>query len=123
MFYELTIAFLSVAISFVIYFSFIKHFHIERHTQESDDEIVNDPRYDLNGKELLFVSVVRDINLLYSKYSISNICTSTVLLNEFRKNIMNANKFHTKHFTIIIQKPYRKMRRLSVILMIAKTLY
>lgn len=73
MFYELTIAFLSIAISFVIYFSFIKHFQIERHTQESDGEIAFDPRYDLNGKELLFVSVVRDFNLVTFKIFNHNI--------------------------------------------------
>lgn len=60
MLYEVTIAFSSVAISFVLYFSFFKLFHTERHADESDGEPAFDERIDLNGKELLYVSVVRD---------------------------------------------------------------
>lgn len=59
MLYEITIAFMSVAISFIIYFSFFKYLPTKRHTNESDDEIALEERHDLNDKELLFVSVVR----------------------------------------------------------------
>lgn len=59
MFYEMSIVFSSVAISFVLYFSFFKYFQNTRQTHESDDEITFDERHDLDGKELLLVSVVR----------------------------------------------------------------
>lgn len=61
MFYELSIVFSSVAISFVLYFSFFKYFQNNRQTHELDDEITFDERHDLDGKELLLVSVVRMI--------------------------------------------------------------
>lgn len=53
MFYELTIAFSSVIISFILYFGFSKWF------ERNVDEIEYDERRDLNGKELLLVNVVR----------------------------------------------------------------
>lgn len=62
MIYELAIAFFSVSISFIIYFSFFKFFQNNRRSNaSSDDEIVFDERHDLDGKELLFVSVVRQL--------------------------------------------------------------
>lgn len=64
MIYELSIAFTSVAISFVIYFGFFKFFQNHRQTNDvSDDEVVFDERADLDGKELLLVSVVSTLNL------------------------------------------------------------
>lgn len=57
MLYELSIAFSAVAISFVLYFSFLKLFQNDRRNE--DDEITFDERRDLDGKELLYVSVVR----------------------------------------------------------------
>lgn len=60
MFYELTIALTSITISFVIYFGFYKFVQNDRQLNESsDDEIVFDERADLDGKELLYVSLVR----------------------------------------------------------------
>lgn len=56
MFYELAISFASVAVSFLLYFSFFKYFQNERQT--SDDEVVPDERPDLEGKELILVNVV-----------------------------------------------------------------
>lgn len=60
MIYELTIAFTSIVISFVIYFGFFKFFQNHRHPNDgSDDEVVFDERADLDGKELVLVNVVR----------------------------------------------------------------
>lgn len=56
MFYELTIAIVSVAFSFLLYFSF--HDFLQTIFYRSD-KIKIDERNDLNGKELLYVSVVR----------------------------------------------------------------
>lgn len=61
MYYELTIVLTSISISFLIYFSLIKYFNLDRRIHELEDEIVFDPRHDLNGKELIFVSVVRNV--------------------------------------------------------------
>lgn len=65
MFYELSIAFSSVAIAFVLYFSFFKYFQTNRQVHESDDEVTFDERHDLDGKELLLVSAVRTIQSLF----------------------------------------------------------
>lgn len=56
MFYELTIAIVSVAFSFLLYFSFYQFFQTIFYRS---DEIKFDERHDLNGKELLYVSLVR----------------------------------------------------------------
>lgn len=56
MLYELTIAIVSVAISFLSYFSFHDFF---RRIFYRNNEIKYDKRHDLDGKELLYVTVVR----------------------------------------------------------------
>lgn len=60
MLYEIAIGLISVAVSFVLYFSFFKYFQFDRQSNESNDEIIFDKRTDLIDKELLYVSVVRD---------------------------------------------------------------
>lgn len=62
MLYELTIAIVSVAFSFLVYFSFHNFFH---NIFYRNNEIKLDERHDLNGKELIFVSVVRIVNLIW----------------------------------------------------------
>lgn len=56
MFYELTIGIVSVAFSFLTFFSFHDFFH---RIFYRNNRIKYDERHDLNGKELLYVSVVR----------------------------------------------------------------
>lgn len=75
MFYELSIAFLSIAISFVLYFSFFKYFQNPRRADDditdddiTDDDIAFDPRDDLDGKELVLVSVVSKIDWLIAHF-------------------------------------------------------
>lgn len=63
MLYELTIAIVSVAFSFLLYFSFRKFFQTIFY---QCDEIKFDERHDLIGKELIFVSVVRMANHTFS---------------------------------------------------------
>lgn len=62
MFYELTIGVVSVAFSFLTYFSFQDFF---RRTFYRNNGIKYDERHDLNGKELLYVSLVRDCPQLH----------------------------------------------------------
>lgn len=59
MLYELTIAFSSIIVSFALYFAFFNLFH--RRDEMGDNEPVQvDERRDLDGKELLLVTVVRN---------------------------------------------------------------
>lgn len=71
MFYEISIAFLSVFASFVIYFLFMRYVQNDHQINETEDEVVFDQRHDLDGKELLLVSVVR----MLIKFSICDLCT------------------------------------------------
>lgn len=61
MFYELSIALSSVIVSFACYFLFKKYFANNDQNGEFDDEVKFDERHDLDGKELLLVTVVRAI--------------------------------------------------------------
>lgn len=59
MLYELSIAFSSVIVSFVLYFLFLNYFECNNRNDEIDNDVIFDERHDLDGKELLLVSVVR----------------------------------------------------------------
>lgn len=59
MLYELSIAFSSVIVSFVLYFLFLNFFESNNRNDEIDNDVIFDERHDLDGKELLLVSVVR----------------------------------------------------------------
>lgn len=59
MLYELSIAFSSVIVSFVLYFLFLNYFESNNRNDEIDNDVIFDERHDLDGKELLLVSVVR----------------------------------------------------------------
>lgn len=60
MLYELSIAFSSVIVSFVLYFIFLNFSESKNRNDEIDDnDVIFDERHDLDGKELLLVSVVR----------------------------------------------------------------
>lgn len=71
MLYEFCISFGSIIVSFALYFGFCKFFQIKRHRKvddddtETDNEFIADERHDLDGKELLLVNVVREINFLF----------------------------------------------------------
>ncbi|XP_031620487.1 prostatic acid phosphatase-like isoform X2 [Contarinia nasturtii] len=56
MLYEFTIAILSITIPFALYFTFLKYF--QNNLLTHDNEIIFDKRHDLDGKELLLVSVL-----------------------------------------------------------------
>lgn len=55
MFYEIIISVGPILFSFLLYFSYVKY------SQSHSDDVVLDRRDDLNGKELLLVTVVRSI--------------------------------------------------------------
>lgn len=65
MLYELIIAIVSVAFSFLLYFSFQNFFHTIFYRS---DKIQFVERRDLIGKELLYVSVVRMAILFYLSF-------------------------------------------------------
>lgn len=63
MLYELCIACCSVASAFLLYFKFNWLFASKDQQNDNDnydDDVAFDERHDLDGKELLFVSLVRE---------------------------------------------------------------
>lgn len=73
MWYELCIAFSSVAVSFLLYLNLNWWFGEEQHHYSDNDDIdvIFDKRPDLDGKELLFVSLVRYLNAANTYWSIT----------------------------------------------------
>lgn len=81
MFYELSIAFSSVIVSFACYFLFTKYFgnNVQNGEFDDDGEVKFDERHDLDGKELLLVTVVRAV-----------VCLCVLLSDDFKFNLANA---------------------------------